>query len=370
MLDRDIIGNLITVSNEKNNAGNDYEFYGINKNKEFMPTVASTDNLDKNKYKIVKKNRFVFSGMQTGRDKCIRIALYDLDIPALVSPAYTTFDVTSEKILPEYLFMFFNSKEKDRYGAFLSDGSVRANLDWDVFCNIEIDIPPINIQRKFVDIYNGLKQKILILSSNIDDLKYICDINIDRFKKKYPKEELGNYIHRTDNKNTNNLIKKVYGVSTSKEFREPTSKVNKNELSSYKIVRPREISFVQTTHNEKVFANAINEFGEDIVVTSVNEVFYTDESKILPEYLVMFFSRKEFDRYARFNSWGSARETFTWNDLQEVKMSIPPIPEQKSIVRIFNNYKKRKKMINDLTEILNNICPILINGSLKEANNE
>ena len=50
MLDRDIIGNLITVSNEKNNAGNDYEFYGINKNKEFMPTVASTDNLDKNKF--------------------------------------------------------------------------------------------------------------------------------------------------------------------------------------------------------------------------------------------------------------------------------------------------------------------------------
>lgn len=82
------------------------------------------------------------------------------------------------------------------------------------------------------------------------------------------------------------------GVSTSKEFREPTSKVNRNELSNYKIVRPRQISFVQTTHNEKVFAYAFNNTEDDIVVTSVNEVFSVDEDKLLPEYLCMFLTER------------------------------------------------------------------------------
>ena len=73
-----------------------------------------------------------------------------------------------------------------------------------------------------------------------------------------PCEEIGPYITRVDVSNGENGRKNVMGVSTSKEFREPTSKVNRNELANYKVVKPRQISFVQTTHNEKVFCNAFN----------------------------------------------------------------------------------------------------------------
>ena len=88
------IGDLISVIDERNDIGI-REFYGININKEFMPTAANTEGLDETKYKIVRKNRFVYSGMQTGRDGCIRISMYTEDIPILVSPAYTTFEVTA-----------------------------------------------------------------------------------------------------------------------------------------------------------------------------------------------------------------------------------------------------------------------------------
>ncbi len=158
-LNRFRVGELISVIDEKNTEGFDYPFYGININKEFMPSVANTSNVDKKKYKVIKSNRFVFSGMQTGRDQCIRIGIYRGSFNVLVSPAYTTFEVTNPAILPLYFFMVFNSKEMDRYGAFLSDSSVRSNLDWDRFCEIEITVPPIHLQQKYCAIFDSLSTK-------------------------------------------------------------------------------------------------------------------------------------------------------------------------------------------------------------------
>lgn len=150
------VGQLIEIVDERNSCGIK-AFYGININKEFMPTVADTDSLDAAKYKVVRKNRFVFSGMQTGRDKCIRISMYSLDEPVIVSPAYTTFEVTATSIIdPTYFFMLFLSKEKDRLGWFYSDGSVRANLDWDRFCEIELNLPDLPTQQKFVNIFKAM----------------------------------------------------------------------------------------------------------------------------------------------------------------------------------------------------------------------
>lgn len=144
------IGELVTLVDERNNIGL-REFYGLNIHKEFMPTVANTDTLDETKYKVVRKNRFVYSGMQTGRDECIRISMYKGDTPIIVSPAYLTFEVTAiDKIIPEYFFMLFLSPEKDRLGWFRSDGSIRSNLDWPVFCDFDIELPPIDIQQNML----------------------------------------------------------------------------------------------------------------------------------------------------------------------------------------------------------------------------
>ena len=201
----------------------------------------------------------------------------------------------------------------------------------------------------------------------LEDLKLVCDGYIEDLRHKYPCEKIGQHIERHDVRNGKNGTKNVMGISTSKQFREPSSKVNKDELANYKVCRPRQFGFVQTTHNEKVFAYAFNNTAEDIVVSSVNEVFSTQENKLYPEYLCMFFNRAEFDRYARFHSWGSARETFTWNDLVEVKIPIPDIQVQKAIASIYSVYIQRKEINEQLKTQIKNICPILIKGSLEEG---
>ena len=148
------IGNAIEVIDKTNKDSSPYEVLGLNNNKMFMPTVASMDTINTSKYKIIRKGEFAFSGMQTGRDKCIRIALYDEDIPALISPAYTTFILDKEEpILPEYFMMIFKNPEMDRLGWFYSDSSVRANLDWNRFIDIEIPLPLIEVQQAIVNIY-------------------------------------------------------------------------------------------------------------------------------------------------------------------------------------------------------------------------
>ena len=361
------IGQLIKIVDERNSYGIN-AFYGININKEFMPTVANTEGLDESNYKVVRENRFVFSGMQTGRDECIRISMYLEKDPIIVSPAYTTFEVeATDIVLPTYFFMIFLSKERDRLGWFYSDGSIRSNLDWDRFCDMELNLPDISTQQKYVDIYKAMVANQQSYERGLEDLKLVCDGYIEDLRRKIPCEKIGQHIERHDVRNGPNGTKNVMGISTSKCFREPTSKVNKDELANYKVCRPRQFGFVQTTHNEKVFTYAFNNTDEDIVISSVNEVFSTHEDKLYPEYLCMFFNRTEFDRYARFHSWGSARETFTWSDLIEVEIPIPDIEIQKSIASVYSVYVKRKEINEQLKVQIKDICPILIRGSLEEG---
>lgn len=360
------IGQLIKIVDERNSFDIN-DFYGININKEFMPTVANTEGLDETNYKIVRKNRFVFSGMQTGRDKCIRISMYMGNEPIIVSPAYTTFEIVDEYVLPTYFFMIFLSQERDRLGWFYSDGSIRSNLDWDRFCDIQLNIPDLPTQQKYVDIYNAMVANQQAYERSLDDLKLTCDAYIEELRRKLPCEPIGKYIFQKSNKNNNKAIDFVMGISTKKEFREAQSRVNRNELGNYKIVSPGNLAFVPTTDTWKVLAFALNTFECDLVVSPIYEVFRVDTEKLIPEYLAMWLSRQEFDRYARFHSWGSARENFTFADMGNVQIPMPSVAIQKSIVNIYTVYKERKEINEKLKSQIKNICPILIKGSLEEG---
>lgn len=358
------LGELIKIIDERNSYGYT-SFYGLNINKEFMPTWANTEGLDESKYKVVRKNRFVFSGMQTGRDECIRISMYNGAEPIIVSPAYTTFEVTREDlVIPEYFFMLFLSKEKDRFGAFCSDGSIRSNLDWERFCDFDITLPSIDQQRKYVDVYLALQNNLATYQSKVDDLKFVCDGYIEELRRKMKCEKIGAYIKRYSDKNSDKAIEEVVGLSTEKKFRIAQSRVNRNELGGYKIVHPLDIAYVPTTDTWKVLAFAVNHFDKDVVVSPIYEVF-TTTGKLKSDYLAIWLKREEFDRYARFNSWGSARENFTFEEMQEVEIPIPEESIQQAIIDMYLVYEERKVIASQLKERLNNLCPILIKGSLQ-----
>lgn len=362
------IGDLITTVDERNTIGI-RDFYGININKEFMPTVANTEGLDERKYKVVRKNRFVYSGMQTGRDECIRISMYTKDKPILVSPAYVTFEVTAlSTVLPLYFFLRFLTKEKDRYGAFCSDGSIRSNLDWEVFCDMNIELPSIEIQQKYVDVYNAMLANQQSYEHSLDDLKLTCDAYIEELRRKTPCEKIGKYLSECNERNNVGLtVNNVRGIATSKEFIDTKANMDGVSLSNYKMIHPNEIAYISDTsrRGDKI-SLAMNSSDEMYLVSSISTVFRTNKEHLLPEYLFLFYSRTEFDRYARFNSWGSARETFNWNDMCDVKIPIPDITIQKSIAEMYMVYNKRKKINEQLKVQIKNICPILIKGSLGE----
>lgn len=368
-LNRYKLGTLITPVDERNIFAY-RDFYGININKDFMPTVANTEGLDETKYKVVRKNRFVFSGMQTGRDQCIRISMYTKDNPIIVSPAYTTFEVTAvDRVLPMYFFMLFLSKEKDRLGAFYSDGSIRSNLDWDRFCDIELELPSLPVQQKYIDIYNAMVANQQSYERGLEDLKLVCDGYIEDLRRKMPCKKIGQFLISSDSKNDIGLsVDSVRGIATSKEFISTKANMDGVSLSNYKVVKPRQIAYVaDTSRRGDKISLAFNDTQNDFLVSSISLVFGTDEDHLLPEYLILFFTRPEFDRYARFNSWGSAREAFEWADMCDVEIPIPDISVQKAIADIYTVYNKRKAINEQLKAQIKNICPILIKGSLEEG---
>lgn len=363
------IGQLVTVVDERNNLGI-RDFYGININKEFMPTVANTEGLDEAKYKVVRKNRFVYSGMQTGRDECIRISMYNNDTPILISPAYTTFEVTATDVmLPLYFFMKFLSKEKDRYGAFCSDGSIRSNLDWEVFCDIDIVLPPVQIQQKYVDVYNAMLANQQSYERGLENLKLVCDAYIEDLRREMPREAIGVYIEEFNQKNEIGLnLDSVRGIATSKEFIDTKANMDGVALDNYKIVEPDMIAFISdTSRRADKMSLALNQSEEAYLVSSISTVIKTNKNKLLSKYLYLFFCRTEFDRYARFHSWGSAREAFSIDDMKDISIPIPNLEIQKSIVEIHEAYITRKEINEKLKAQIKDICPILIKGSIEEA---
>ena len=362
------INELISVCDERNSYGYT-NFCGLNINKEFMPTWANTEGLDESKYKVVRKKRFVFSGMQTGRDECIRISMFNGVEPIIVSPAYTTFEVTREDlVIPEYFFMLFLSKEKDRFGAFCSDGSIRSNLDWERFCDFDITLPSIEQQRKYVDVYLSLQNNLATYQSKVDDLKLVCDGFIEKLRRDYLNENpsmmvrIGDYITKRIEINDDGKVQLEQGINIQKQFITP-QRANSN-LYGRRIVRKGDIAYCTQLNNENV-AVAYRD-GEDCVVSSVYDIIYVnDVSSLLPKYLMLWLVRPEFGRYVYTRSTGSAYEFLSFDDLADYRIPLPDLKVQQAIVNIYDCANKRKAIAAQLKEQLNNLCPILIKGSLQ-----
>jgi type I restriction enzyme S subunit len=142
-------------------------------------------------------------------------------------------------------------------------------------------------------------------------------------------------------------------------------------LDNYKTVRPGQIAYVSDTsrRGDKI-SLGFNDTDDTFLVSSISTVFGTKTDHLIPEYLMLFLTRTEFDRYARFNSWGSARETFDWEEMCNIQIPIPDITDQKAIAEVYAVYVKRKKINEQLKEQIKDICPILIKGSLEEGKND
>lgn len=354
------IGDYIEWCDERNTAGRNYPVIGINRDKTFMPTVANLDGVDITKYKIVSKGMFVFSGMQTGRDICIRIGLYDEAQPALISPAYTTFFINKENdVLPEYFFMYFNREESDRYGWFISDSSVRANLDWPRFLDIEIPLPSVAEQQKVVNAWRAFREIKVQNEAKAAPLMQLCQSYIQELKHKYTIQEIGPYLQFFKEKNKDNEIKLEQGINIAKEFITPQR--SNSDLSSRIKVRTGQFAYCTQLNNENVAISL--RVGPDCVVSPVYEVFEIKKEYkhiLNSEYLLLWLIRKEFGRYVYWSSVGSAYEFLRYDNLYSYKIPLPPIEVQQAIVNIYKCANEAKQIAEEADRLSREVCPALL----------
>ena len=162
---------------------------------------------------------------------------------------------------------------------------------------------------------------------------------------------LGSYIRLVDERNKNLAVTKLLGVSISKKFIPSIANIVGTDLSNYKIVRTGQFAYgpVTSRNGEKISIAYLDE--EDCIISSSYTVFEVENKEELdPEYLMLWFSRPEFDRYARYKSHGSVREIFDWNELCMVELPVPDIEKQRKIVKAYKTITDRidlKQKIND-----------------------
>lgn len=312
---------------------------GVSNTKEIQPTKADISTRSFARFQIVREHEFVFNRRTTRMGEKIGLGYNNIGKTFIVTEDYVVFRVLDESILlPDYLNVFFRRPEFDRYARWDSWGSATEFFNWEEMCDVPIAIPPLPIQQKYVNVYNAMLANQRVYESGLEDLKLTCDAYIDKLRHELPHEAIGNYITQIDARNTIGLqVDAVRGLAVSKGIIPTKAKMKGVSLTNYKVVPSGAIAYVSdTSRRGDKMSLGYNNTDDPFLVSSISTVFSTDKDVLLPEYLMLFFCRSEFDRYSRFHSWGSARETFDWSDMCDVKIPVPDIIIQQYIVNIYS----------------------------------
>lgn len=358
------LGQLIELTDERNSKGKYSldDVKGISTEKVFIDTKANMDGVSLDSYKVVNHREFAYVPDTSRRGDKIALAFNNDAHSVLISSIYTTFKCNRlDLLIPEYLYMFFKRPEFDRYSRFNSWGSARETFSWEDFCDIDITLPDIDVQRKYVDVYLALQNNLAAYQSKVEDLKLVCDGYIENLKRNMQCEELGKYIHEENLRNFDNSLSNVLGVCKDKTFISTVANMYGIGLENYKVVKP----------NWFAYSNRINigsialRYDSPCLVSPSYTVFSVDESKLHPEYLSLWLQRDEFLHFAFFYSMGTVKDELGVEDLGQMKIPFPDLKTQNYILEIYRTYYKRKAMCNELKAQIKNICPILIKGSLQ-----
>ena len=338
---------------------------GISINKIFTPTKANTNNLDLHNYKIVKTNWFAYCTVTSRNGNKISIA-YNDDRDCIISSINPVFRIKDENcLLPRYLMMFFNRDEFDRYARFNSWGSARETFSWDDLCDMKIDIPNISIQKKYVAIYDGLLKNLYACEKGLSDLKFTCEAYIEDIRRNNKSVTLDSYITETSIKNDAEKITLVQGVDSTGLFCDTKANMSGIDISKYKVVERKNFAYNPSRIN---LGSIAIRTGDTCVVSPMYQVFKVrDENVLNPNYLNIWLHRTEFLRSTLFYAVGSVRDTFDMNLMKEVRIPIPDIEIQNNIAELYLTWQKKRETVKFIKFVISSICPILIRGSVLEA---
>lgn len=342
---------------------------GISTGKEFIETKANMDDVSLVTYKIVAQREFAYVADTSRRGDKVAIAFNTGAKPILVSSIYTVFRVSqNEKLLSDYLFMYFTRPEFDRYARFNSWGSARETFDWDALCDIDIELPDLLTQRKYVAVYNAMVANQQAYEHGLEDLKLTFDVLIDKVKHTAPKRSTCELLVEVDNRNDNGTVTSVQGINIAKQFMPSVADIAGVDLKKYKLVRKGQFAFsgMQTGRDECIRIAFYSEEAPTIISPAYT-VFKAKDKTVIPEYIMTWFSRTETDRRGWFMSDSSIRTNLDLDRFYEIEIPVPNKKVQKAIVDIYAVYTLRRNINEQLKAQINDICPVLIRGSLEDG---
>ena len=367
------LGELIELLEERNAKGLYGIKYvrGISNAKEIMSTKAAIDEDVIKKFYIVRPGQFIYNPRTTRMGDKVGLAYNDTDTPLLFSfnnIAFSIKDTAKAIILPQYLYMYYNRGEFDRYAITNSWGSATELFTFEEMCDIDISLPSIEQQRKYVDVYLALQNNLAAYQSKVEELELVCDGYIEELRRKFGVEPIGPYLRSVDVRNENLTVTLTQGVDVNMQF--IPAKREAEDQEGTKIVRTGQFAFNKVVKSNGTKLPIALREGPDCVISSSYEVFeVVDKEKLISEYLMLWLSRSETHRQCGYKSYGTTRDVFPFEDLCKLQFPIPNIEIQKDIANIYKCYIERQRIAEALKEQLKNICPVLIRGSLLETDN-
>lgn len=340
---------------------------GVNNLKQLMSTKADMNGRDLSKFQIVKPGEFVFNHRTSRNGSKFSIALNGGKAPVICTEDYVVFRIKpecKETLVAEWLYLYFNRSEFDRYVITNSWGSSTEFYNWEDLCDIEIDLPDLPTQQKYVDIYKAMVANQQSYERGLEDLKLVCDGYIEDLRRKMPCEKIGKYIEEENTRNSNLKFSTVQGVNSSSTFGDTKADTNGLDFSNYKVVQHNQFAYNPSRIN--LGSIALRKESNVCIVSPMYCVFsIINEEFLLPEYLMLWLSRKEFHRSTLFYAVGSVRDTFDFDLMKEVEIPIPDLYTQHTIAEVYTAYIQRKDINEKLKAQIKDICPILIKGSLE-----
>lgn len=342
---------------------------GVNNLKQLMSTKADLNGRDLSKFQIVHPGEFVFNHRTSRNGSKFSIAYNDGEKPIICTEDYVVFRVKkeSEKSLSaKWLYMYFNRSEFDRYVITNSWGSSTEFYNWEDLCEIELELPDFPVQQQYVDIYNAMVTNQQSYERGLDDLKLVLDATIEQFKYNYPRIPLSEITNESDERNLNLALVEVKGVSKDKAFMPAVA--SGEDLSKYKIVRKNHFACnLMHVGRDVVVPVALHTDEMPLIVSPAYVVFGISNKRILPEYLLIWLSRTETDRYAWFMCDNNIRGGMEKKRFFEMDIPVPSISEQKALVELYEVLSLRRTINEKLKTQIKDICPILIRGSLENG---
>lgn len=358
------IGDFIETSKELCNISDltPEDVSGISCDKDFFSPARQIAENTSN-YKIVPNGYFACNLLHVGRDRVLPVALNFLKEKRFVSPNYYVFKLTENSFIQkEFFMMMLTSSEMDRYFWYNTEASVHDRVDWDTFCNTELIVPSIDEQIKLSNIYLELKENTEICLKTLKTLNNLINLYIKGIIINSEFIKLGHFIEPYEEINLNNQYgaDNLYGISAEKVFTHSMTNLRKVNLSNFYIAPPGCFAYNNiTSRNKECLSVTYNMFDKKILVSNRYKLFKIKSNKLLEEYLYLYFTLEEFDRYARYNSWGCAREVFDWEPFINLEIPLPPIEKQRKIAHLFNFIQLKKKKFKEYQTITKKFCSIV-----------